>query len=191
MAMISGLRGAGFCRIARPCRLGGTRPGDRLPHAVLIRSWSASTPSSDDEQRLARQWRATFNRDAIPRQICEVTFSRASGPGGQHVNKYSKARRIHVCAALMVSRTESKATLRADLSDLRGFLPPIVYEQLRRSRYVAARSNSILMQADGSRRQNDNLESCYRKLYQAIIEAADEVIAGETSAEQAKRVQKL
>lgn len=77
------------------------------------------------------------------------------------------------------------------MSHLRDTLPPIVFEQLRHSRYLAANSNSILLQSDESRRQTDNVDACHRKLSDAIREAAGLAIQGETSAEQVKRVQNL
>jgi peptidyl-tRNA hydrolase ICT1 len=49
----------------------------------------------------------------------------------------------------------------------------------------------MVIQADDSRKQNDNAHSCYVKLHQVIVEAGRNVIPGETSAEQAKRVKDL
>jgi len=42
---------------------------------------------SEEEQAVGRQWLATFDQSKVPRHSCEVSFSRASGPGGQKVNK--------------------------------------------------------------------------------------------------------
>lgn len=42
---------------------------------------------SEDEQAIGRQWLASFSSKTIPKNLCEVTYSRASGPGGQKVNK--------------------------------------------------------------------------------------------------------
>lgn len=48
------------------------------------------TPSEYSEEDLtaARKWLSNLNPDTIPRNLCEITFSRSSGPGGQNVNKY-------------------------------------------------------------------------------------------------------
>ena len=55
----------------------------------LGRCISGSAKQYDDEShREARTWLARFNANTIPKNICEVTFSRSSGPGGQNVNKY-------------------------------------------------------------------------------------------------------
>lgn len=45
--------------------------------------------SSQGEQdlQLARDWLKALNTKTIPRNICEISFSRSSGPGGQNVNK--------------------------------------------------------------------------------------------------------
>ena len=43
---------------------------------------------SEEEQKAARQWLASYNPSTIPRNLCDVSFSRSSGPGGQNVNKY-------------------------------------------------------------------------------------------------------
>ncbi len=48
---------------------------------------SLSDGPIEDEHREARTWLASFNINAIPKNACEVTFSRSSGPGGQNVNK--------------------------------------------------------------------------------------------------------
>ena len=43
---------------------------------------------AEKEHREARAWLARFNVNSIPKGICDISFSRASGPGGQNVNKY-------------------------------------------------------------------------------------------------------
>ena len=42
---------------------------------------------TEEEQIAARQWLASFNPGTIPRNLCEISYSRSSGPGGQNVNK--------------------------------------------------------------------------------------------------------
>ena len=43
---------------------------------------------SEEEHREARTWMSRFNVKNIPKHVCDISFSRASGPGGQTVNKY-------------------------------------------------------------------------------------------------------
>lgn len=57
---------------------------------VATRDFASKRPAEgDDEAELAaaRQWLKKLDPDTIPRDICEVSFSRSSGPGGQNVNK--------------------------------------------------------------------------------------------------------
>jgi hypothetical protein len=49
---------------------------------------SGENGGGDDELDTARRWLANFDAETIPRSICDVSFSRSSGPGGQNVNKY-------------------------------------------------------------------------------------------------------
>lgn len=53
------------------------------------RSFAAkrSGDADEDELKAARQWLAKLDPDTIPRDLCDVSFSRSSGPGGQNVNK--------------------------------------------------------------------------------------------------------
>ena len=46
-----------------------------------------SDGASEEDQKAARQWLANYNPSIIPRNICEISYSRSSGPGGQNVNK--------------------------------------------------------------------------------------------------------
>lgn len=85
----------------------------------------------------------------------------------------------------------SKATLKVPLAALLQHVPRALHHELRASRYVADRSSAFIIQADDSRKQNDNAHSCYKRLYEAIVEAGHAAIPGETSAEQAKRVKDL
>ena len=57
-------------------------------HFRSLSSW-ASVPDTASEQNhaAARKWLSKFSIHTIPRNLCEVTFSRSSGPGGQNVNK--------------------------------------------------------------------------------------------------------
>ncbi|KAH7401374.1 hypothetical protein BKA66DRAFT_390446, partial [Pyrenochaeta sp. MPI-SDFR-AT-0127] len=131
--------------------------------------------ASDEELQTARTWLAKLHAEAIPlKSIGELSFSRSSGPGGQNVNKVN-----------------SKATLKVPLDALLRHVPTALHDEIRRSRYVAARSNTIIVQADDSRKQNDNAHSCYRRLYEAIAEAGHHAVPSETSAEQVQRVKHL
>ncbi|SMY28682.1 unnamed protein product [Zymoseptoria tritici ST99CH_1A5] len=128
----------------------------------------------EEELKAARQWLQKLDADTIPRDLCEVSFSRSSGPGGQNVNKVS-----------------SKATLRISLSSLLSRLPSLLHDPLLRSRYHAPSSSSLVIQADDSRKQADNANACFKKLHELIVQAGRETVPGETSPEQVKRVEML
>ncbi|KAI2483316.1 hypothetical protein Ptr902_05633 [Pyrenophora tritici-repentis] len=150
----------------------GSVPAVRHTHSS---SSSTGGSASDDELQAARKWLAELHAEAIPLQsIGELSFSRSSGPGGQNVNKVN-----------------SKATLKVPLDTLLRHVPVALHSDIRRSRYVAAKSNTFIVQADDSRKQSDNAQSCYKRLYQAIAEAAQRAVPSETSAEQARRVKLL
>ncbi|KAI4733348.1 hypothetical protein E4T50_16094 [Aureobasidium sp. EXF-12298] len=135
-------------------------------------SGSGENGGDDDELDAARRWLANFDAETIPRSICDVSFSRSSGPGGQNVNKVN-----------------SKATLRLPLSALLPMLPAVIRPAVSKSRYSA--KDDLVIQADDSRKQNDNVHHCFIKLHHMIVQAGREVVPGETSAEQVERVKKL
>ena len=77
------------------------------------------------------------------------------------------------------------------LDKLKGIVPGIIYHQLPTSSYYARNTNSLLIQWDSSRKQNDNIEGCWTKLYNLFQDAAKNVVRGETSAQQASKVKEL
>lgn len=140
--------------------------------AVVQRALSSS---SDNDVSAARSWLNNHGVENIPLQtIGIVSFSRSSGPGGQHVNT-----------------TSSKATLRIPLDALLQHIPSALHNEIKRSRYVAAKSKDLIVQSDSSRKQSDNAQSCYKRLYKSILEAGQQVVPNETSAEQMKHVKNL
>ncbi|CDM34069.1 Peptide chain release factor class I/class II [Penicillium roqueforti FM164] len=145
----------------------------RIPclRALPLRRFASQ---AEQDVQLARDWLKTLNSKTIPRNICELSFSRSSGPGGQNVNKVN-----------------SKATLKVPLDALLPLVPRLIHRPLRTSRYAAERAQCLIIQSDEERKQSSNVESCFDKLYQLLQSSAKEVIPGETSQEQRNRVQKL
>ncbi|EEA20758.1 hypothetical protein TMatcc_000747 [Talaromyces marneffei ATCC 18224] len=137
---------------------------------------NTTQPGVWDETELskARDWLSKFTINSIPRNICAISFSRSSGPGGQNVNKVN-----------------SKATLKVPLSALLPLVPSILHQNLRSSRYIADRTDALVIQSDEARKQSANVESCYEKLYRVVEESARNVIPGEPSVEQRDRVRDL
>jgi peptidyl-tRNA hydrolase ICT1 len=150
--------------------------------------------TSEEELKAAREWLAKLDADTIPRHICEVAFSRSSGPGGQNVNK-SVARRSCFCYFTLtdglIGRVNTKATLRVPFSSLLPLVPSILHPQIRSSRYAAERTDSLVIQSDESRKQSANVESCFGKLQQLLANVGKDAVRGETSEEQKERVRKL
>ena len=68
------------------------------------------------------------------------------------------------------TRVSSKATLRLPTSSILPLLPPILREPLLSSRYHAPKSDSLIIQADDSRKQADNANACFRRLHSLILE---------------------
>ncbi len=92
---------------------------------------------------------------------------------------------------LISNRTNSKATVRLAIKDLSHLTPSIIHEALVASQYYAAKSEALIVQADSSRSQSDNVEECFRKLYQNIMKICRSMIKGETSPDQVRKVGKL
>ena len=64
-------------------------------YPIEVRTFAAKRHGSGaDEAELdaARKWLARLDSDTIPRNLCEISFSRSSGPGGQNVNKCVRCR---------------------------------------------------------------------------------------------------
>ena len=70
-------------------------------------------------------------------------------------------------------------------------IPKLLHRPIETSRYYAAKSNDVVIQADDSRKQNDNVNACFRKLHELIVQAGRQTVPGETSPEQSKRVEAL
>ncbi|KAL6149816.1 hypothetical protein ACJBU6_11346 [Exserohilum turcicum] len=136
---------------------------------------TASPNDSGDALHTARTWLNELHAQTIPiAAIGELTFSRSSGPGGQNVNKVN-----------------SKATLKVPIDALLRHVPAALHGDIKRSRYYAANSAALVVHADDSRKQSDNVRSCFRRLHDAIVDAARKAVPAQASPEQAHRVKLL
>ena len=70
-------------------------------------------------------------------------------------------------------------------------MPRILHGEIRSSRFVANRSQSLVIQSDESRKQSENLEFCFEKLQDILAAAGKAVVRGETSPAQKMRVRNL
>jgi ribosome-associated protein len=90
----------------------------------------------------------------IPGSDLSATFSRASGPGGQNVNKVA-----------------SRVTLRFSL-ETSTVLPEAVKDRLRRlARRRLNQSGELIIVSQRSRDQPSNLEDCRNKLRELVLKA--------------------
>ncbi|KAI1455100.1 hypothetical protein F4805DRAFT_460034 [Annulohypoxylon moriforme] len=126
----------------------------------------------EDDLAEARKWHASFNQDSLPKG--HTTYSRSSGPGGQHVNK-----------------TESKATTVWPIEELSNGLPKLIRLALRSSRYYAKRSDSITIQAQTQRNRSANTEENHHKLAEELLKMYKEHVPGETNSEAVKKHEEL
>ena len=85
----------------------------------------------------------------------------------------------------------SKAQLRVPLERLLPHVPPLLHSGIRSCRYYADKSSSLLIEADESRKQGTNKDTCFRKLHQLLAEIGRQVVPGETSDAQKERVKGL
>ncbi|PSS08971.1 hypothetical protein M430DRAFT_37115 [Amorphotheca resinae ATCC 22711] len=135
---------------------------------------SQSVDANEADLDAARRWFSNFNKNTIPESISRTTFSRASGAGGQKVNK-----------------TSSKATTVWAISSLQRYVPKVLISELRSCRYYVPSSDSISIQSDTSRSQTDNTEDTHRKLMEEIKQIYKKSVPGVTSPEQKERVDQL
>jgi peptidyl-tRNA hydrolase ICT1 len=166
----------------------------RIQFISTIRHYSTrvnSLQTTPEELVAARKWLTQFNAETIPKDICELSYSRASGPGGQNVNKYADPSNRWAFSLIDIVRVNTKATLRVSLTRLLPLIPPLLHDRIKASRYHAAKSNSLIIQADDSRKQSENAQSCFARLQSLIAEAATTSIPGETSTEQRERIEIL
>ena len=85
----------------------------------------------------------------------------------------------------------SKATVRFQMKDLSYIIPDVLLPQLRASKYFAERSQSLVIQADGSRKQTANVQECFHKLNLLVLDAGKHAVKGETSPEHVAKVRRL
>lgn len=71
--------------LSRQLRIGiGLIPRNRPKTPFLLdRRFALSALDEETEEQIAqaRKWLASFTPESLPRKTCEITFSRASGPG--------------------------------------------------------------------------------------------------------------
>ncbi|KAI2631443.1 hypothetical protein GGS26DRAFT_591319 [Hypomontagnella submonticulosa] len=146
---------------------------DRTPwlgRSIQYQAYDAAFDQGDLTE--ARKWHASFNEDSLPNG--QTSYSRSSGPGGQHVNK-----------------TESKATTVWSVEELSRSLPKLIRSSLRSSKYYSKRNDSITIQAQTQRSRSANTEENHLKLVEELRKIYKEKVPGSTSNETVKKYEAL
>ncbi|KAK3941349.1 hypothetical protein QBC46DRAFT_382980 [Diplogelasinospora grovesii] len=125
-----------------------------------------------DELAEARTWRQSFLPSSLPEG--DTSFSRSSGPGGQHVNK-----------------TETKATTTWPVSKLLAILPRMLHPGIRSSKYYAKGSDCITIQAQDHRSRTANTKENHLKLFNELQRLYEETVPNETSPDKKHKYEAL
>ncbi|KAJ7650965.1 RF-1 domain-containing protein, partial [Roridomyces roridus] len=133
---------------------------------------SLSSLESAEDNALARDWIARFQRVQIPKNAVELAFSRSSGPGGQNVNKVN-----------------TKATLRCLIHE--SWIPLWAQPELRRSSFYVSSSQVLQITSTVHRSQAQNITECLSKFHALILSSASSALKNEPSEAQKKRVEGL
>ncbi|KAI0968459.1 hypothetical protein F4678DRAFT_464526 [Xylaria arbuscula] len=143
-------------------------PGPSLVHLRTLRYQAHDALFDQDDLEEARRWYASFDRGSLPKG--QTSYSRSSGPGGQHVNK-----------------TESKAISVWPVSELSKGLPKLLRSALRSSRYYTVRSDSITIQAQTQRSRSANTDDNHEKLVDELHRIYREQVPTATSGTKIKK----
>lgn len=77
-----------------------------------------------------------------------------------------------------------------EVKDLLRLVPAPLHDAIRASSYTT-KSEFIVLKAEESRKQHQNIDLCYDKLYQIVVDAGNKSLPGVTSSAQKERVIKL
>ncbi|KAI1259692.1 hypothetical protein F5Y18DRAFT_289777 [Xylariaceae sp. FL1019] len=142
--------------------------GPPVLQARTIRYQAHDVLLDPDDLEEARKWRASFREDSLPRG--QTTYSRSSGPGGQHVNK-----------------TESKATTVWPVHELARSVPKLMRSALRSSRYYTMGSDSFTIHAQTQRSRTANVSENQDKLIKELHRIYTEQVPEPTSETKIKK----
>ncbi|KAK3376714.1 hypothetical protein B0T24DRAFT_226722 [Lasiosphaeria ovina] len=137
-----------------------------------VRHQAFDATFDQDELVDARKWHQTFQLGSLPKG--STSFSRSSGPGGQHVNK-----------------TETKATTTWPVSQLLPSLPKLLHDVVRSSKYYSKGSDSISIQAQTQRSRTANTDDNYAKLFEELQRLYKNTVPGESGPDKTRKYEAL
>lgn len=118
---------------------------------------STSSEFSEKEVEKAKHWLQTFTVDKIPISVFEITYSRASGAGGQKVNKTSSKATVSLTPDQWLN------------SQFCYWIPgPIRYQLSSKKLRYETKSGGLILQSDLTRNRDVNTEDCFKKLLHEI-----------------------
>ena len=173
--------------------LGVSRP-DRIVAPWLgfqrsVRHQAFDANLDQDQLAEARKWHQSFQLTSIP--AGSTSFSRSSGPGGQHVNKFVSPQVpvsfFDLCLLTTLPRTESKATTTWPTSQLLSILPKYLHARLRSSKYYVERNDAISIQAQTHRSRTANTDENRQKLFDEIEKLYRGAVPNETDPEKTRK----
>ncbi|KAH6847320.1 hypothetical protein B0I37DRAFT_142030 [Chaetomium sp. MPI-CAGE-AT-0009] len=133
-----------------------------------VRHQAFDASFDQDELAEARKWHQSFQPVNLPEG--NTSFSRSSGPGGQHVNK-----------------TETKATTTWPVAQLLGVLPKLLHAGVRDLKYYSRRNDCLTIQAQTQRSRSANADENHQKLFEELQGLYRRTVPGETRPEKAKK----
>ncbi len=155
-------------------------PAAQLSRSISFRSKSDNNGTEDEIDHVVK-WSAGLKSKPIPENVAFFTYSKSSGPGGQHVNRFSVSI-VRVFASLLTKiSTKSKATLSLPMDTLKRHSPRLLHEHFQRHRNYVKNSHSLVVHSKEERSQHENKRNCWRKLYEIFQDIAEKHIRSESS----------